>query len=79
MTVKKANKEGDRLAKLEALAERIASELDEASGATVARLAKEYRETVDEIEILKEEEDDDDEIGELLREREADGKSGAVR
>ena len=79
MTVQKANKEGSRLEKLEALAERIANELDESSGATVARLAKEYRETVDEIEILKEEEDNDDEIGELLREREADGKSGAVR
>ena len=39
-------------------------------------IAKQYRETINEIERMT---DSDDEISEILSTREADGKSGAVR
>lgn len=39
-------------------------------------IAKQYRETINEIEGMT---DSDDEISEILSTREADGKSGAVR
>ena len=42
-------------------------------------LAKQYRETIKEIEEIRGVADDDDEIGRILSTREADGKSGAVR
>ena len=41
--------------------------------------AKQYRETIKEIEEIRGVADDDDEIGRILSTREADGKSGAVR
>ena len=43
------------------------------------QLAKQYRETVREIEEIEGAANSEDEIGEILGERAADGKSGAVR
>ena len=45
----------------------------------VSQLAKQYRETIREIEEIEGVTDDGDQIAEILSEREADGKSGAVR
>lgn len=42
-------------------------------------IAKQYRETIAEIEEIEGVDDKDDEIGEILSERKADGKSGTVR
>jgi hypothetical protein len=42
-------------------------------------MAKQYRETLKEIEEIEETEDNDDDIAELLAQRDADGKAGAVR
>lgn len=42
-------------------------------------IAKQYRETINEIEQIEGMTDSDDEISEILSTREADGKSGAVR
>lgn len=42
-------------------------------------IAKQYRETINEIEQIEGVNDKDDEIGEILSERKADGKSGTVR
>ena len=43
------------------------------------QLAKQYRETIREIEEIEGAKDDTDEIGAILAQREHDGKSGAVR
>lgn len=45
----------------------------------LAALSRQYRETLKEIEELEETEDNDDDIAELLAQRDADGKAGAVR
>lgn len=45
----------------------------------IASIAKQYRETIAEIEEIEGVDDKDDEIGEILSERKADGKSGTVR
>ncbi len=50
-----------------------------ADSKSYAALAKQYRETLREIDELESIGDSDDEIGEILAERKADGKSGAVR
>ena len=42
-------------------------------------MAKQYRETLKEIEEIEGTQDDDDDIGKILADREADGKAGAVR
>ena len=46
---------------------------------SVASIAKQYRETLAEIEALEGNVKQDDEIGELLKSRQANGKSNAVR
>ena len=68
-----------RLTQLETLRAIIADEIDARPGARdLAGLAKQYREVLQEIDFLKGGEDDD-EIDQLINERAADGKSGAVR
>lgn len=79
-----ATKSGSRLDQLKTLAHELAVGIDLAykdaeSIKTVASLAKQYRETIAEIEELEGTGESDDEIGEILQERAADGKSGAVR
>ncbi len=69
-----------RLAQLKALLEVLAASIDEKPGARdLAQLSKQYRETLREIEEMEGVAKDNDEIGELLAERAADGKPGAVR
>jgi hypothetical protein len=69
-----------RLAQLKALLEVLAASIDDKPGARdLAQLSKQYRETLREIEEMEGETKDNDEIGELLAERAADGKPGAVR
>ena len=72
-------RDGTQLAELEALAELIAAQLQVADEKTIAAIAKQYRETLDDIERVKGMEATDDEIDEILSERETDGKPGAVR
>lgn len=45
----------------------------------VSQLARQYRETIREIEEIEGVKDDGDEIAEILAGRAADGKPGAVR
>ena len=70
----------DRLAQLKALLEILANAIDAGPGARgLSQLAKQYRETLMEIEQIEGAEPSGDEISEILADRAADGKSGAVR
>jgi len=70
---------GTRLEQLKALARILAEKLDNPEEQNTAQLAKQYRETVNDIAEIEEYEDVDDELGRILSERESDGKPGAVR
>ena len=76
---------GNRLEQLENLAKVLAKQIDVCAnnlgdGAKLMPpLAKQYRETIKEIEEIRGTVDDDDEINQILSARAADGKSGAVR
>ena len=70
----------DRLGQLIALRDRLASAIDLCeSMRDLAALSRQYRETIREIEEIEGTADDGDEISEILAERAADGKPGAVR
>lgn len=69
-----------RLIQLKELLTILADEIDRRPGARdLAQLARQYRETLKDIEEIEGAGNDGDEIGEILAERAADGKSGAVR
>ena len=69
----------NRLQQLEVLRAILAEEIDQRPGARdIASLAKQYRETLAEIDQLKGG-DDNDEIDKILQDRQTDGKPGAVR
>ena len=68
-----------RLDKLKALETRLLVTMEEADERSLPALAKQYRETIREIEEIEGTEAADDEIGDILNRREADGESGAVR
>ncbi len=71
---------GSRLEKLKALSELLAEKMDEVKYIKdLSPLAKQYRETIREIEEIEGNVDDTDEIAEILHSREANGKSRAVR
>lgn len=76
---------GSRLEQLENLAKVLAKQIDVCANGLgdgaklMPLLAKQYRETIKEIEEIRGVADDDDEIGRILSTREVDGKSGAVR
>ena len=76
---------GSRLEQLENLAKVLAKQIGVCANGLgdgaklMPPLAKQYRETIKEIEEIRGVADDDDEIGRILSTREADGKSGAVR
>lgn len=79
-----ATRSGSRIDQLKTLARELAQSIDLACQdpdgvKTLASLAKQYRETIAEIEEIEGTGESDDEIGEILQERAADGKSGAVR
>lgn len=70
----------DRIKQLESLLEILAEAIDEKPGARdLSQLSKQYRETLYEIEVIKESGEQDDEIGEIMSRRKADGKSDSVR
>ena len=69
-----------RIVQLKELLIILADEIDRRPGARdLAQLARQYRETLKEIEEIEGAGNDSDEIGNILAERAADGKSGAVR
>lgn len=69
----------DRLEKLKDLEGKLLAMMDAADSKSFASIAKQYRETIREIEEIEGTGDTDDEIGSILQSREADGKPGAVR
>ena len=79
-TLLDASKAGDRLLQLKELRDKLANAIDVCdSMRDLAALSRQYRETIREIEEIEGAEAQDDEIGEILSERAADGKPGAVR
>lgn len=78
--MKSVTARGGRLEQLRTLAGVLAASIDccEDERALPA-LAKQYRETIREIEEIEGGESNGDEIGEILTARQADGKPGAVR
>ena len=68
-----------RLEKLKELEDFLRSNMKYCDTKTLPGMAKQYRETLKEIEEIEETEDNDDDIAELLAQRDADGKAGAVR
>lgn len=70
----------NRLEKLKALSELLAEKMDEVEYIKdLPPLAKQYRETIREIEEIEGNVDTTDEISEILHSREVNGKSGTVR
>ena len=67
----------DRLKKLRELEEKLYTELQTAESRSVAAIAKQYRETIREIEEIEGEENGEDEIAEILGG--GDGVPRAVR
>ena len=75
-----ATREGNRLEMLRRLALKLARQLDAGvEDKSLASIARQYRETIREIEEIEGAVKTDDEIDELLSARAADGKPGAVR
>lgn len=78
--MKSVTASGDRLAQLKQLAKVLAANIDACEDArALPALAKQYRETVLELEQLEGATDNGDEIEKILAQRQQDGKSGAVR
>ena len=78
--MKSITAKGTRLSQLKQLAKVLAVTIDGCEDPkNLPQLAKQYRETIREIEEIEGANDDGDEIGEILAERENDGKPGAVR
>ena len=79
-TMKSITARGTRLEQLKQLAKVLAAGIDTCKDCrALPQLTKQYRETIREIEEIEGANDDGDEIGEILAERETDGKPGAVR
>jgi hypothetical protein len=79
-TMKSITARGTRLEQLKQLAKVLASGIDACEDCrALPALTKQYRETIREIEEIEGADNDGDEIGEILAERENDGKPGAVR
>lgn len=68
-----------RLEKLKALEVTLAFSMRECENRELAAIARQYRETLKEIEEIEGAQANDDDISEILSERAAAGKSGAVR
>ena len=79
-TMKSVTSKGSHLDQLKKLASILAANIDDCEDPrALPALAKQYRETIQEIESIEGVKDDDDEIGQILSQRERDGKSGALR
>ena len=75
---------GNRLEQLENLSKILGAQIDRCTSDTdsakmLPQLARQYRETIREIEEIRGMEKDNDEIGEILSNRNADGKPDAIR
>lgn len=75
---------GNRLEQLENLSKILGAQIDRCTSDTdsakmLPQLARQYRETIREIEEIRGMEKGDDEIGEILSNRNADGKPDAIR
>ena len=71
---------GTLLEKLKQLAKVLAANIDGCDDPkNLPQLAKQYRETIREIEEIEGAADNGDEVSEILAERQSDGKPGAVR
>lgn len=68
-----------RLEKLKKLEAKLYIVMQSAQSKDLATLAKQYRETLREIEEIEGAQQNDDEIADILSAREAAGKPGAVR
>lgn len=68
-----------RIEKLKELEAKLYVAMQTAQNKDLATLAKQYRETLKEIEEIEGTEDNNDDISEILSERETNGKAGAVR
>lgn len=80
MKMKSVTTRGDRLKQLKTLAGILAQNIDDCEDVrALPQLAKQYRETIREIEEIEGAQNHGDEIGEILARRQADGKPGAVR
>lgn len=78
--MKSVTAKGTRLEQLKTLAKVIAASIDSCEDArALPQLSKQYRETIREIEEIEGGNQGGDEIGEILAQRRADGKPGAVR
>ena len=69
---------GTHIEQLKALAKLLAEKLDDPMEQNTAQLAKQYRETINDIAELEGYDDIDDELSRIISDREADGKSGAI-
>ena len=74
----KTRKRGTRLDKLKALLSILAAKIDEAKSKELAQLARQYSETLKEIEEIESTVDNDDEIANILQRRDDNGDAGAV-
>ena len=80
MKMKSVTARNDRLLQLKELAKVLAGSIDSCNDPkALPPLAKQYRETIREIEEIEGAESNGDEIGEILSIRQAAGKPGAVR
>ena len=68
-----------RLEKLKELEVVLHKSMAVCDAKSLSGIARQYRETLKEIEEIEGTEDDDDDIAKLLAQRDADGKAGAVR
>ena len=79
MKMKSATARNDRLLQLKELAKVLAGSIDSCNDPKALPLAKQYRETIREIEEIEGANNHGDEVSDILGERAADGKPGAVR
>lgn len=70
---------GDRLQKLKELEATLYEAMAGADVRSLAAIARQYRETIREIEEIEGGTADDDELGAILAERRSDGKPSSVR
>lgn len=68
-----------RLGKLKELENELRDLMSRSNSRTFATLARQYRETIREIEEIEGNHGNEDEISQILGKRESDGKPGAVR
>jgi hypothetical protein len=69
----------DRLEKLKELEAKLHDSMDDCDSKSLAAIARQYRETIREIEEIEGATDDGDEIAQILSDVDSDGNARAVR